>query len=57
LLLIDRDHGRVAPESFELIELAERRVKNVDDHVHIIEENPASLLDSFNVMSAGAFLS
>ena len=56
MLLIDRNNGRVAPQPFELVELAERRMKNVDDHIHIIEEHPASLLDSLDVMRALAFL-
>jgi hypothetical protein len=54
LLLIDRDYGRIAPQALELIKLAERRVKNVDHHIHVIEQNPAALLDSFHVMSARA---
>jgi hypothetical protein len=52
LLLIDRDHGRIAPQAFELIKLAERWVKNVHDHVYVIEQDPAALLNAFHVMSA-----
>jgi hypothetical protein len=55
LLLIDRHYGRVAPQSFQLIELAERGMKNVDDQVHVIEQNPATLLNSLDVMSARTF--
>ena len=54
MLLIDRYDFRVAPEPLELIKFPERRVKDVDDHIHIVEKDPASLLDSFDVMSARA---
>jgi hypothetical protein len=56
LLLIDRHHGRITPQPLELVELAERGVKYVNHHVHIIEKDPASLLNSLDVMSARTFL-
>jgi hypothetical protein len=56
LLLIDRDYGRITPQAFELVELPERRVENVDHHIDVIEQYPSALLNAFGVMRARAFL-
>jgi len=37
LRLINRDYGRIAPQAFKLVKLAERGMKNVDHHIHVIE--------------------
>ena len=48
--MLDGNDSGVAPEAFELIEAAQRGMKQVDDHIHIVEERPAPLRDSFGVM-------
>src|SRR2546421_11576772 len=44
------NHGRIAPQSLELVKIAELWMKHVDDEIHVVEQHPASLGQSFNMM-------
>jgi len=48
--VLDRNDGGVAPKAFQLIEIAQRGVEQVHDDIHVIEQRPASLRDTFGVM-------
>ena len=50
------NRGCIRPEPLQLIELSHRRVEDVDDKVHIIQQHPASWLDPFHVMCPAARL-
>ena len=50
LQTLSRNRGCIRPEPLQLIELSHRRVEDVDDKVHIIQQRPASWLDPFHVM-------
>ena len=41
ILLYVHDGRRVAPQFFELIKVACARIKDVDDHIPIVQEHPA----------------
>src|SRR2546426_12586835 len=44
------NHRRIAPQSLELVKIAELWMKHVDDEIHVVEQYPASLGQSFNMM-------
>jgi hypothetical protein len=46
----------VSPEAFELVEVAQGRMKDVDDEIHEVEQNPPAALESFHVVCGRSFL-
>src|SRR4029079_12475029 len=47
---LERNLLRVSPETLELIKVAQRRMKDVDDEVYEVEQHPAALFQPFNVV-------
>src|SRR5262245_46772661 len=48
--------GRAKPETFEVVELADRNVEDVDDHVAVVHEHPLPVLATLDGHRAHAAL-
>src|SRR2546421_11544063 len=44
------NHGRVAPQSLELVKIPKFRMKHVDHEIHVVQQDPTSLGQSFHMM-------
>jgi hypothetical protein len=55
-LAVDWNYLSVSPQALELIEAAQRWVKDVDYDINVVEECPASLWHTLDVMDWSTFI-